>query len=49
VYIIIIKSLLPSLFQREEYNPSLIKRGKGRFSKNYETIHEEFLLLDFAF
>jgi hypothetical protein len=27
-----IKSLLPSLFQREELNPSLAKRGKGRFS-----------------
>jgi len=28
------KSLLTSLFQREGYNPSLAKRGKGRFSNN---------------
>jgi hypothetical protein len=27
-----IKSLLPSLYQREDLNPSLTKRGKGRFS-----------------
>jgi hypothetical protein len=26
-----IKSLLPSLFQREDLFPSLAKRGKGRF------------------
>jgi len=28
---IFVKSLLPSLFQREEYNPSLAKKGEGRF------------------
>jgi hypothetical protein len=27
-----VKSLLPSLYQRAEYSPSLPKRGKGRFS-----------------
>ena len=38
---IIIKSLLTSLCQREDY-PSLVKRGKGRFSGkcffNYENL-----------
>jgi hypothetical protein len=29
---LIIKSLLTSLYQREGINPSLAKRGKGRFS-----------------
>ena len=28
------KSLLTSLYQREEINPSLEKRGKGRFFNN---------------
>jgi hypothetical protein len=28
---ILLKSLLTSLFQREEYIPSLAKRGEGRF------------------
>jgi hypothetical protein len=32
--ILIIKSLLPSLCQREEMYPSLVKRGKGRFFDN---------------
>jgi hypothetical protein len=36
-----IKSLLTSLYQREDLNPSLAKRGKGRFSDlckfNFET------------
>jgi len=30
----IIKSLLTSLYQREEMHPSLAKRGKGRFFNN---------------
>ncbi len=30
----ITKSLLTSLYQREEINPSLAKRGKGRFFNN---------------
>jgi hypothetical protein len=30
---IIIKSLLTSLYQREGYNPSLAKRGRGDFLK----------------
>jgi len=40
-----IKSLLPSLYQREDLNPSLAKRGKGRFSDlcnfNFETLNNE--------
>ncbi|MEW6419136.1 MAG: hypothetical protein AB1480_13630 [Nitrospirota bacterium] len=32
--ILIIKSLLPSLCQREEMYPSLEKRGEGRFFNN---------------
>ena len=31
---LIVKSLLTSLFQREGLFPSLVKRGKGRFSNN---------------
>jgi len=31
---LIIKSLLTSLCQREGMYPSLVKRGKGRFSDN---------------
>jgi len=31
---LIIKSLLTSLYQREEIYPSLAKRGEGRFFKN---------------
>jgi hypothetical protein len=31
-----VKSLLTSLCQREEFNPSLAKRGKGRFSDLYK-------------
>ncbi len=31
---LIIKSLLPSLCQREEMYPSLSKRGKGKFFNN---------------
>jgi len=31
---LIIKSLLTSLYQREEIYPSLAKRGKGRFFNN---------------
>jgi len=31
---IIIKSLLTSLYKREGYNPSLVKRGRGDFLKN---------------
>jgi hypothetical protein len=31
---LIIKSLLTSLYQREGINPSLVKRGKGRFFNN---------------
>jgi hypothetical protein len=31
---VIIKSLLPSLCQREEMYPSLAKRGEGRFFNN---------------
>jgi hypothetical protein len=31
---LIIKSLLPSLYQREGTYPSLVKRGKGRFFDN---------------
>ena len=31
---LIIKSLLTSLYQREGINPSLVKRGMGRFSNN---------------
>jgi hypothetical protein len=31
---LIIKSLLPSLCQREEMYPSLAKRGEGRFFNN---------------
>jgi hypothetical protein len=31
---LIIKSLLTSLYQREEIHPSLAKRGKGRFFNN---------------
>ena len=31
---LIIKSLLTSLYQREEQHPSLAKRGKGRFFNN---------------
>ncbi|OGW37795.1 MAG: hypothetical protein A2Y97_08760 [Nitrospirae bacterium RBG_13_39_12] len=33
----IIKSLLTSLYQREEMHPSLAKRGKGRFFNNDAT------------
>jgi hypothetical protein len=37
-----IKSLLTSLYQREDLSPSLAKRGKGRFSDigkfNFETL-----------
>ena len=32
--ILIIKSLLPSLYQREGNYPSLVKRGEGRFFNN---------------
>jgi hypothetical protein len=32
-----IKSLLPSLYQREAISPSLAKRGEGRFF-NYENL-----------
>jgi len=32
--ILIIKSLLTSLYQREGNYPSLVKRGKGRFFNN---------------
>ena len=31
---LIIKSLLPSLYQREGNYPSLVKRGEGRFFNN---------------
>jgi len=31
-------SLLPSLFQREELYPSLVKRGEGRFSDKINSI-----------
>ncbi|OHE59266.1 MAG: hypothetical protein A2Z47_07775 [Thermodesulfovibrio sp. RBG_19FT_COMBO_42_12] len=31
---LIIKSLLTSLYQREETYPSLVKRGEGRFFNN---------------
>jgi hypothetical protein len=31
---LIIKSLLTSLYQREEIYPSLVKRGEGRFFNN---------------
>jgi hypothetical protein len=38
-----IKSLLTSLYQREDLYPSLAKRGKGRFSDlckfNFETLN----------
>jgi len=38
-----IKSLLTSLYQREDLYPSLAKRGKGRFSDfykfNFETVN----------
>ena len=38
-----IKSLLSSLFQREDLYPSLVKRGKGRFSDlckfNFKTLN----------
>jgi hypothetical protein len=36
--ILIVKSLLPSLYQREGNSPSLIKRGKGRFF-NYASFY----------
>jgi hypothetical protein len=42
-----IKSLLSSLCQREDLYPSLVKRGKGRFSDlckfNFETLNNCFL------
>jgi hypothetical protein len=34
--LLFIKSLLTSLCQREEITPSLVKRGKGRFSDLYK-------------
>jgi hypothetical protein len=46
-----IKSLLTSLCQREEFCPSLVKRGKGRFSNQYQIDRFFFLfyLLLFSF
>ena len=42
-----IKSLLTSLYQREDLSPSLAKRGKGRFSDlcgfNFETLNKLFI------
>jgi hypothetical protein len=42
-----IKSLLPSLYQREDLSPSLVKRGKGRFSDlcefNFDTLNKTLL------
>jgi hypothetical protein len=34
--LLFVKSLLTSLCQREEFNPSLAKRGKGRFFDLYK-------------
>jgi len=43
-----IKSLPTSLYQREDLNPSLVKRGKGRFSDlckfNFETLNNYTLI-----
>jgi hypothetical protein len=40
-----IKSLLTSLYQREDLSPSLAKRGKGRFSDLCEFNSETFNII----
>jgi hypothetical protein len=40
---LIIKSLLTSPYQREEINPSLAKRGKGRFINNDAILMHSFV------
>jgi len=40
---LIIKSLLPSLYQREAMYPSLAKRGEGRFFNNDVLLMNSFV------
>jgi hypothetical protein len=42
---LIIKSIITSLFQREVINPSLEKRGKGRFFSNDALLINSFKLI----
>ncbi|MEW6417645.1 MAG: hypothetical protein AB1480_05945 [Nitrospirota bacterium] len=44
---LIIKSLLPSLCQREEMYPSLAKRGEGRFFNNDALLMNSLVGMDF--